>query len=83
MLRSGITAVPLFGLIVATINTIIAGNNPGIFIAPSLLLTALVFAYRYLTRVPHLASLSLAAILLTNGLMVIQTIQRFASLIFN
>jgi hypothetical protein len=82
-LRSGITTVPLFGLIVATINTIIAGNIPGIFIAPSLLFTALVFAYRYLTRVPHLASLSLAAILLANGLLVILTIQTFAALIFN
>ena len=82
-LRSGIAAVPLFGLILTTINTVIAGNNPGIFIAPSLLLIALIFAYRHLTRVSHLASLSIAAILLANGLLIIRTIQTFASMIFN
>ena len=81
--RSAITAVPLLGLILATLNTITGGQVPGIFIAPSLLFIGLAYTYRHLPRLPYLPSITLISLLLANGLLALRAIQAFAALLMN
>ncbi|MEM7116883.1 MAG: zf-HC2 domain-containing protein [Chloroflexota bacterium] len=81
--RSGITAVPLLGLILATVNTITSGQVPGIFIAPSLLFLGLAYTYRHLPRLPYLPSITLISLLLANGLLALRAVQAFAALLVN
>ena len=81
--RSGVTAVPLLGLILAAINTITTGHLPGIFIAPSLLFIALAYTYRHLPRLPYLSGIALVSLLLANGLLALRAIQAFSALLAN
>jgi hypothetical protein len=78
--RSGITAVPLLGLILATINTIATGHLPGIFIAPGLLFVGVAYTYRHLPRLPYLSGITLVSLLLANGLLALRAVQAFMAI---
>jgi hypothetical protein len=80
--RSLLAAAPLFGLILATVNTITSGSFP-LFVAPFFLLIALGITYRRLPRLPHLTSITILFVLLANGLLALRAVQAWWALINN
>lgn len=79
--RSALTGVPFLGLVLATLNTIISGEFPGVFIAPILLIVGFVYTYRHLSKLPYLISITLISLLLANGLLAYRAVKAVITMV--